>query len=266
MRENPERRLTCAYCGKPLTAKQIGKRTQYCSKACSMFSPKHLATHAYDPDITQIQDGDVKWYIAGLMFTDGNISKDYKKLTISLTDQTVIEKLYPYFCDTNKRKIYEEQPLYKDSKKIYSLLNTNKNSIEWLCSLGLTPCKSNTKVLPNVPEKYVYSFIRGVFDGDGSISLNYCRDIARDYISPKKYGKLSIVSGSQQFAYGLADMFTKLGYTAHVHLENRRVNNENKTYYVSVNKQPHLRKLCEHLYKYCNDLCIQYKRDKFELV
>ena len=40
-----------------------------------------------------------------------------------------------------------------------------------LLKLGLTPRKSKTIRLPNVPEQYFKDFIRGCFDGDGCVTV-----------------------------------------------------------------------------------------------
>lgn len=40
-----------------------------------------------------------------------------------------------------------------------------------LIELGLTPKKSLTLQFPEVPDKYLMSFVRGVFDGDGSFGI-----------------------------------------------------------------------------------------------
>ncbi len=45
-------------------------------------------------------------------------------------------------------------------------------SKEWffdLQKLGFTPAKSNTLQFPKIPEKFVASFVRGYFDGDGGV-------------------------------------------------------------------------------------------------
>jgi hypothetical protein len=62
-----------------------------------------------------------------------------------------------------------------------------------LLALGGTPRKSRTIGFPKVPTEFVPHFVRGVIDGDGTLSWNSDRPI------------LQIYSGSQQF---LADLVT----------------------------------------------------------
>ena len=61
-----------------------------------------------------------------------------------------------------------------------------------LKKLGLHPNKSLTIKFPNIPTKFQSHFIRGVFDGDGSIN--------------KTDGVIGIISGSKDFIDGLYDI------------------------------------------------------------
>ncbi len=42
---------------------------------------------------------------------------------------------------------------------------------EDLIKLGITPQKTGKEVFCNIPQEYVYSYIRGIFDGDGSVGI-----------------------------------------------------------------------------------------------
>ena len=81
------------------------KRGDFCSKACATS----YRCSANDPDIFQIKNKHIFYYILGLIVTDGNISKDNKKLTLSLTDKQVIDQLSEYFINSKRRKIYESR-------------------------------------------------------------------------------------------------------------------------------------------------------------
>lgn len=43
---------------------------------------------------------------------------------------------------------------------------------DWLINIGCTPKKSLTMIFPQVPDKYLPDFLRGVVDGDGWISMH----------------------------------------------------------------------------------------------
>jgi intein/homing endonuclease len=190
-----------------------------------------------------------------LIVTDGNISKDNKKLTLSLTDKQVIEQLSKYFINTERRKIYEYQPKLKNASRIYSLINANVDTIKKLKALGIIPNKTYTQRFPKIEDGYIYDFLRGVFDGDGCI-----------YVSNRKYGgyfSISFTSGSESFAKDLFDVFILLGYTPKMVLDNRTKNNEHKTYCIRLNKRAEVELFMRCIYKDAQSIMIQYKYDKY---
>ncbi|MDO8662686.1 MAG: LAGLIDADG family homing endonuclease [Candidatus Omnitrophota bacterium] len=64
-----------------------------------------------------------------------------------------------------------------------------------LAKLGVLPRKSLTVKFPQVPEKHLADFIRGIFDGDGSVFFDKRR--------PKFPLRSKFVSGSEAFIEGL---------------------------------------------------------------
>jgi hypothetical protein len=83
-----------------------------------------------------------------------------------------------------------------------------------LLSLGLSPRKSRTIAFPPIPQEYVRHFIRGCWDGDGSIYIEGKNPLK----SPAHY-----VSGSKVFIEGLAHQLCELGLTrATVHTAKNR--------------------------------------------
>ena len=115
--------------------------------------------------------------------------------------------------------------------------------------------KTYTQKYPQIPNEYVYDFIRGVFDGDGCV-----------YISNKSYNQyfsISFTSASEMFANGLVEELKRLGYSPRVVLDSRRKNDENKTYYIKLNKQEEIKKFMFNIYKNAKDYKIKYKYDKY---
>lgn len=112
-----------------------------------------------------------KAYILGLFYADGCNSKT-KRISISLTGQEESEGIL-------MKKIVsllyygEDNPLtFKDGKWMLTIVN--KGIAEQLALLGMVQRKSLILKFPKndiVNEKFVRHFIRGYFDGDGSIML-----------------------------------------------------------------------------------------------
>lgn len=124
-------------------------------------------------------------YILGFIYADGCIyknNKNSKKLNISSQDKEILEKI--------KIKLNSNHKLYK-SGNCYNLVISNKFIYDDLIKIGITERKSLTTKFPNIPNKYINSFIRGYFDGDGSI-----------FLSKTDYPTISFV-GTKPFLFGI---------------------------------------------------------------
>lgn len=107
-------------------------------------------------------------YILGLWFADGHIrhranSGGEFAITLHEDDKHVLEDI--------KKEMNSEHKIYyptKTSKCLRLSIYSSKitDNIE---KLGGTTAKSLTVQFPEVPKKYMRHFIRGYFDGDGSI-------------------------------------------------------------------------------------------------
>lgn len=105
-------------------------------------------------------------YVLGLLFTDGCVSKTEGgsySVSLSLIDKDLLEKVRDAMGSKHPIKSYKPQTnLYHFSFARVKLMND-------LLRLGLTKNKSLTVKFPNVPNEYLRDFVRGVFDGDGSV-------------------------------------------------------------------------------------------------
>jgi hypothetical protein len=124
-----------------------------------------------------------KWqYWIGYIAADGNVAKNCNNISITSKD---IDHLNKYAKEL-------DCPFYiKNGKSIAQF--ANKSSKEYLVQLGITPNKSKTlKFLGD----FTSHFVRGVFDGDGSVSN----------------GRPKITSGSSQFIAQLSTLFDSKGW------------------------------------------------------
>ena len=113
-------------------------------------------------------------YILGLIAADGNISSKENGIFIALkeTDKEILEKINNELGNTRPIKIYERADEYEKTAKLSFWSSTIKKD---LSHYGLNPNKTFNIEPPYflLPEYHI-SYIRGYFDGDGSISLcNY---------------------------------------------------------------------------------------------
>jgi len=119
-------------------------------------------------------------YLLGLIYADGTI-KDVRissrtcYIAVSSNDLDLLEQVRKVLSSTHKiytRKSrmvkFSDHKIYKCSTS-YILRVGNKMIYQDLVNLGLTPRKSLKIQLPDVPVEYFNFFLRGYFDGDGSL-------------------------------------------------------------------------------------------------
>ena len=108
-------------------------------------------------------DSDTKAYMVGFIFADGCVRKNRPGITIAQhpKDLYILEEFKKILELTTKIQI-TKQPLAV-------LYVNNKQMREDLMKVGCLPQKSKNGGKPIIPKKFRYAFIRGLFDGDGSI-------------------------------------------------------------------------------------------------
>ncbi len=111
----------------------------------------------------------IKWspnfaYAVGLLVTDGNLSKDGRHIDFTSKDKEQILNFMR--CLNMKVKI--------GNKKSGTKQRTSRSQFgdvlfyRFLISIGLFPNKSKTLGEIKIPSKYLFDFLRGHFDGDGT--------------------------------------------------------------------------------------------------
>lgn len=119
-------------------------------------------------------DKESKAYILGFIYADGFVGDEkFNNIVIAVNDLEILEFIAKEFKFTgNIRKT--KKGGFENSKCGYSLNFSSKIMASRLREIGLYPNKSLTiDTLPQIDKKLVRHFIRGYFDGDGSIVLSH---------------------------------------------------------------------------------------------
>lgn len=123
-------------------------------------------------------------YVLGFFTADGNMIKNKKGahfIEFQITDGDLLKEIKK-ILDSNHKITKRKR---SDKQKIsYRLQIGSKEIFNDLLKLGLTPNKSKTIDLPDVPDKYFSHFIRGYFDGDGCITFGFFKKSDRKSKSP----------------------------------------------------------------------------------
>lgn len=218
--------MKCLRCNNELLKNQEKRGFKFCCKGCAISFRQSF----HDPDIFCLSEN-ILYYIVGFIWSDGNLSASYDKITISNNDNEIINKIKPLFCDV-RRKIYF-------CGKNASIINTNKINISKLMNLGLVPNKSYIINYPPISENGNSHFIRGIFDGDGCV---YVSSVHKG----KKYLNVSITSGSYLLLQGIQEVLKNQDIASNIYKDSRINCN---TYYLKIIKQESVRKFYYFIYK-----------------
>lgn len=119
-----------------------------------------------------VQSHDMAWLL-GFLASDGNVGKNDNmiRIELSIVDKEILEKI--------KEVTKIENPI----KERIDKRGFHFCSLEWSCrqhkqdlaEYGIIPCKTYILKPPfSLKEEYYIDYIRGYFDGDGTINLNHC--------------------------------------------------------------------------------------------
>lgn len=106
-------------------------------------------------------------YAIGLLATDGNLSKDGRHINFTSKDIQLV-RIFRECLKLTDIKISLKSS--GRGKKNYPQIQfSNSRLYQELLKIGLTPNKSKTISRLKIPKRYFFDFLRGCFDGDGTI-------------------------------------------------------------------------------------------------
>lgn len=201
-------------------------------------------------------DSQDKAYILGFLFADGNVSLPNNEVRINLKeeDREILEKMRKaigssrpliYNPERYDTRGYINKPQYKLSVQSYLMCQD-------LINLGCIENKSLKIDFPNIDEKYYSHFLRGYFDGDGSI-----------YTGKGKYKSNYVITftSTEDFLITAKDIIAKeTGITGGGIYDASCHNNITKVLTFSGRNQT--KAICDWMYK-DSDMYLKRKHDRY---
>lgn len=141
-------------------------------------------------------------YFLGLMFADGSTAKRSNGISLGLvtSDEPILDVFISELEAKDNYKMYRRPRETRNGTNAspFSVLCINSKTIrQSLVKLGVVPRKSFIDIdFPCIPKEYCSDFIRGHFDGDGSI-----------FVTSQGYPKITIV-GSRKFMIELSKLIS----------------------------------------------------------
>lgn len=167
--------IKCPICNKEFKIKKSRferSKTICCSKECSKIARSEYSKGRNNPNCKYCLDDNLfnnidceeKAYILGFIAADGSITKSTISIFIDSKDIDIINKIKNFICVDIPIK----------SKKNTNLIGIEINSQQMVSDItNLLNIdfgeKSGIIEFPNISNEYKIHFIRGLFDGDGSI-------------------------------------------------------------------------------------------------
>lgn len=194
-------------------------------------------------------DTEEKAYWLGVFYADGNISKEeeYKKIRFNTIDK---EWLNSFIKDVGYSGTFHVETHKKYNKDIYCLTISDNTLHDDLNALGCVPNKTKVIVFPNIEKSLIRHFIRGYFDGDGTVGI-YKNKSDNNYYTLRS----GFCTGSEEFMKQLAKELPCVTKTIQ-----KGANSNIWTLMFSVKDSI---RLYNYMYKDAT-VWLQRKRDKFE--
>lgn len=181
-------------------------------------------------------DSAEKFYVVGLIASDGFV----KGNKISFTSKD--HELANYFADTIGFKSSMRKETHKLPNKVtysYKVQFSSPEVVSILLRYGITERKSLTFFPTNIPNDFFPDFLRGVFDGDGSVSFSKRADTGA------LASRFTIVTASEDFALLMHRTFSELGVPINKIVCDKR---GNKLYSVSAGSRKSIASITKWLY------------------
>lgn len=147
-------------------------------------------------------------YVFGFFVADGNLSKGRRGncyVEFTSTDKEILLKIRDAIQSDHVIGVRNRNVRWKTS---YRLQLGSKKMFMDLERLGVTINKSKVIRFPFVPLKYLANFVRGYFDGDGSVLFSYFRRVGRTKKSPVLLTRFT--SGSEDFLISMRALLLRI--------------------------------------------------------
>lgn len=131
-----------------------------------------------------------KAYWLGFLYADGCVHKNNNEISINITDEEHIKKFQSAIGAINHKITVTNDTRWKAVKTLYQFSIKDSQLHSDLIKYGCVPEKSLIlEKIPNIPRDFVSHFIRGYFDGDGSLH----------FLQKQNNFRISFTSGSVPF-------------------------------------------------------------------
>ena len=228
------------YLNKNYTLKQLGKEFN-CSYGSirNLLNKKGINSRGNKQGFPRNElyfyqiDSAEKAYWLGFLYADGCVHSTGNEISLNITDEDHVIKFKEAIGAINHKITTTFDKRFENAKPLYQFTIKDKQLYSDLIKWGCIPQKTLLiNKIPNIPRDFISHFIRGYFDGDGS--LHWLQD-TNNY-------RISFTSGSKDF---LEEIKKEFGIT---NLSIGHSKNSN-TYQLQISGRKQVEKILKYLYK-----------------
>ena len=204
-------------------------------------------------------DSKDKAYFLGFIYADGFITKrssGQNILGITLAESEPLDKFKKYIDCNKPIGIYKKTNSYSNKSVEHKLALISDKLVSDIEKLGVIEQKTLVLTFPELPKELIPHFIRGYFDGDGSVFIHkdsHLKEI-RNYLGIN-------ICGTKEFLEGLVKNLDFLDENPCIYKEERR---ETNCWNLKFASNVRSLNLYHYMYKDCDDLYLSRKREIFE--
>lgn len=153
--------------------------------------------YKFNEDYFEVIDTEDKAYFLGFIVADGSVSSISNVIQITQKEPDILHEF--------KKHIDYEGDLFKsNNRNVFDIKVSSDKMKKDLSRLGILPNKTMMVKYPNINPHLQNHFMRGVFDGDGCISIHH------DNRDNSERGQVNICSGSIDFINEYVDNMVRL--------------------------------------------------------
>jgi intein-encoded DNA endonuclease-like protein len=147
-------------------------------------------------------------YVLGFLYADGSVYLNKTGngyLSLQIKDKALLYAIRFRLRATQKisRRVHA-----RDGSVFYRIQIGSKELLADLKSVGLCERKTHRMQLPDIPEKFFGSFVRGYFDGDGNVWVGY---VHKERATPLLTLQTVFTSCSHEFLHDLQVRLSRVG-------------------------------------------------------
>lgn len=178
-------------------------------------------------------DTEEKAYWLGFLYADGCVHANNNEISIDIIDKEHIIKFKNFLGAKNHQITEINDTRWKNAKTLYRFAIKDAQIHKDLITWGCVPNKTLIiEKIPNIPKDYVSHFIRGYFDGDGSLH----------YLQTTNNYRISFTSGSKKFLEDIQKELNLLNLSlGH--------SNEGNTYQLQISGRRQVERILNYMYK-----------------